>query len=175
MIPRFSLPKLFDFYTLSRTKWLDTIPYIEAHTYMAHRQQMAVSLCPTLGTPRISPSVFLYPFQSTSYKRDLQFWSQKCSSYTVGGVECMPITTLADRCCVLLPQDQLLFCDDCDRGYHMYCLKPPMVKPPEGRDWFLTLFKSPKSHQIKYLLSSFLVTIIQELITQDDIATITGQ
>ena len=21
----------------------------------------------------------------------------------------------------------------------MYCLKPPMVKPPEGRDWFLTL------------------------------------
>ncbi|KAM9390661.1 zinc finger protein DPF3-like, partial [Salvelinus alpinus] len=28
--------------------------------------------------------------------------------------------------------DQLLFCDDCDRGYHMYCLKPPMTKPPEG-------------------------------------------
>lgn len=33
--------------------------------------------------------------------------------------------------CLLL-QDQLLFCDDCDRGYHMYCLKPPMTKPPEG-------------------------------------------
>ncbi|KAJ8290431.1 hypothetical protein GJAV_G00012790 [Gymnothorax javanicus] len=28
--------------------------------------------------------------------------------------------------------DQLLFCDDCDRGYHMYCLKPPMTLPPEG-------------------------------------------
>ncbi|XP_072896526.1 zinc finger protein DPF3 isoform X4 [Hemitrygon akajei] len=28
--------------------------------------------------------------------------------------------------------DQLLFCDDCDRGYHMYCLNPPMVHPPEG-------------------------------------------
>ncbi|MBN3274121.1 DPF3 protein, partial [Polyodon spathula] len=28
--------------------------------------------------------------------------------------------------------DQLLFCDDCDRGYHMYCLKPPMAQPPEG-------------------------------------------
>lgn len=28
--------------------------------------------------------------------------------------------------------DQLLFCDDCDRGYHMYCLKPPLDKPPEG-------------------------------------------
>uniref|UniRef100_A0A4W5PSA1 Double PHD fingers 1 n=1 Tax=Hucho hucho TaxID=62062 RepID=A0A4W5PSA1_9TELE len=29
--------------------------------------------------------------------------------------------------------DQLLFCDDCDRGYHMYCLSPPMAEPPEGR------------------------------------------
>ncbi|CAG9860981.1 unnamed protein product [Phyllotreta striolata] len=28
--------------------------------------------------------------------------------------------------------DQLLFCDDCDRGYHMYCLTPPLVNPPEG-------------------------------------------
>ena len=33
---------------------------------------------------------------------------------------------------ILVSQDQLLFCDDCDRGYHMYCLKPPMEKPPEG-------------------------------------------
>jgi len=28
--------------------------------------------------------------------------------------------------------DQLLFCDDCDRGYHMYCLVPPMKIAPEG-------------------------------------------
>ncbi|XP_019495977.1 PREDICTED: zinc finger protein DPF3 isoform X1 [Hipposideros armiger] len=28
--------------------------------------------------------------------------------------------------------DQLLFCDDCDRGYHMYCLNPPVAEPPEG-------------------------------------------
>ncbi|XP_017781243.1 PREDICTED: zinc finger protein ubi-d4 B-like [Nicrophorus vespilloides] len=28
--------------------------------------------------------------------------------------------------------DQLLFCDDCDRGYHMYCLSPPLTTPPEG-------------------------------------------
>jgi zinc finger protein ubi-d4 len=28
--------------------------------------------------------------------------------------------------------DQLLFCDDCDRGYHMYCLDPPLTAPPEG-------------------------------------------
>lgn len=29
--------------------------------------------------------------------------------------------------------DQLLFCDDCDRGYHMYCLVPPLKNPPEGK------------------------------------------
>ncbi|BFZ03245.1 hypothetical protein BsWGS_06285 [Bradybaena similaris] len=28
--------------------------------------------------------------------------------------------------------EQLLFCDDCDRGYHMYCLNPPLSEPPEG-------------------------------------------
>lgn len=28
--------------------------------------------------------------------------------------------------------DQLLFCDDCDRGYHMYCLSPRLANPPEG-------------------------------------------
>ncbi|XP_057260647.1 zinc finger protein neuro-d4-like [Pezoporus wallicus] len=28
--------------------------------------------------------------------------------------------------------DQLLFCDNCDRGYHKYCLSPPMAELPEG-------------------------------------------
>jgi len=28
--------------------------------------------------------------------------------------------------------DKLLFCDDCDRGYHTYCLVPPMKTAPEG-------------------------------------------
>lgn len=40
------------------------------------------------------------------------------------------------KCCTLCGtsenDDQLLFCDDCDRGYHMYCLKPPIKEPPEG-------------------------------------------
>lgn len=34
--------------------------------------------------------------------------------------------------------DQLLFCDDCDRGYHMYCLDPPLDKPPDG-SWSCSL------------------------------------
>ena len=29
----------------------------------------------------------------------------------------------------------MLLCDGCDRGFHMYCLKPPVKKVPEG-DWY---------------------------------------
>lgn len=29
-------------------------------------------------------------------------------------------------------EDKLLFCDDCDRSYHTYCLKPPLTELPEG-------------------------------------------
>ena len=29
----------------------------------------------------------------------------------------------------------MLLCDGCDHGYHMYCLRPPLVDVPEG-DWF---------------------------------------
>jgi len=40
------------------------------------------------------------------------------------------------KCCSICGKseddDQLLFCDDCDRGYHMYCLSPPLKEPPEG-------------------------------------------
>ena len=36
--------------------------------------------------------------------------------------------------------DQLLFCDDCDRGYHMYCLSPPLTTPPEG-SWSCNICK----------------------------------
>lgn len=36
-------------------------------------------------------------------------------------------------------QDQLLFCDDCDRGYHMYCLNPPLSEPPEGKDIHISI------------------------------------
>ena len=37
------------------------------------------------------------------------------------------------HCDSVMLQDQLLFCDDCDRGYHMYCLSPPLSEPPEGK------------------------------------------
>ena len=47
----------------------------------------------------------------------------------------MQVVLIALPChliCAVCQQDQLLFCDDCDRGYHMYCLSPPIKEPPEG-------------------------------------------
>merc|ERR1712226_734911 len=31
--------------------------------------------------------------------------------------------------------ERMLLCDGCDRGHHMYCLKPQVKKIPDG-DWF---------------------------------------
>jgi hypothetical protein len=30
---------------------------------------------------------------------------------------------------------EMLLCDGCDHGYHMFCLEPPLVAVPKG-DWF---------------------------------------
>jgi len=42
--------------------------------------------------------------------------------------------------------DQLLFCDDCDRGYHMYCLTPRMEQPPEG-SWICSLCEADQKER----------------------------
>jgi len=36
--------------------------------------------------------------------------------------------------------EKMLLCDGCDKGHHMYCLKPPLTVVPEG-DWFCTMCK----------------------------------
>ena len=28
--------------------------------------------------------------------------------------------------------DAILFCDNCDRGFHLYCLDPPLKEAPTG-------------------------------------------
>jgi len=32
-------------------------------------------------------------------------------------------------------EEKLLLCDRCDEGYHIYCIKPPLPKIPQG-SWF---------------------------------------
>lgn len=38
--------------------------------------------------------------------------------------------------CPFIFQDNMLFCDSCDRGFHMDCCDPPLSKAPKGRPWF---------------------------------------
>ncbi|ESO00418.1 hypothetical protein HELRODRAFT_175839 [Helobdella robusta] len=42
--------------------------------------------------------------------------------------------------------DLMLLCDGCDQGHHMYCLKPPLKKIPEG-DWYCPMCR-PKEFSI---------------------------
>lgn len=68
--------------------------------------------------------------------------------YTLNKCSCVLIF---DMClCEYSPlfQDQLLFCDDCDRGYHMYCLSPPMSEPPEG------MYNNEKKHYTQEIKKS---------------------
>ncbi|OQV22499.1 putative Zinc finger protein ubi-d4 B [Hypsibius exemplaris] len=47
--------------------------------------------------------------------------------------------------------EKLLFCDDCDRGYHMYCVKPPLQETPEGLwscDGCLAHFGEEAAHRV---------------------------
>eukprot|EP00088_Acartia_fossae_P044142 TRINITY_DN4678_c0_g1_i11.p1 TRINITY_DN4678_c0_g1~~TRINITY_DN4678_c0_g1_i11.p1 ORF type:complete len:354 (-),score=104.24 TRINITY_DN4678_c0_g1_i11:759-1820(-) len=75
---------------------------------------IACSICGRAGhstclqfTPNMKVMVKTYPWQCI-----------ECKSCTLCG------TSEND--------DKLLFCDDCDRGYHMYCLTPPIREAPEG-------------------------------------------
>lgn len=45
--------------------------------------------------------------------------------------QCIECKTCS-KCSTADNEDQLLFCDDCDRSYHTYCLSPPLSDLPEG-------------------------------------------
>lgn len=48
--------------------------------------------------------------------------------------------------------DKMLLCDGCDKGHHMYCLKPPISTIPDG-DWYVHGFQM-LSADTKALFSS---------------------
>ncbi|XP_042240571.1 zinc finger protein ubi-d4-like isoform X2 [Homarus americanus] len=63
----------------------------------------------------------------------LQFTSNMMKSVVKYRWQCIECKTCT-LCGTSENDDQLLFCDDCDRGYHLYCLDPPLSEPPEG-EW----------------------------------------
>lgn len=70
-----------------------------------------------------------------------QFHQTSCLGFTTTMIESVKkykwLCIECKRCTVCgnsENDDKLLFCDDCDRGYHMYCLTPPLTEAPAG-DW----------------------------------------
>ncbi|XP_043536712.1 zinc finger protein neuro-d4 isoform X3 [Chiloscyllium plagiosum] len=81
---------------------------LERHTLPFHRK----------NNHKRHPSCLQFTVNMTAAVRTYRWQCIECKSCSLCG------TSEND--------DQLLFCDDCDRGYHMYCLNPPMSEPPEG-------------------------------------------
>ncbi|OXG78193.1 hypothetical protein C349_04861 [Cryptococcus neoformans var. grubii Br795] len=47
-----------------------------------------------------------------------------------------------EQCEIKGDDSRLMFCDTCDRGWHSYCLNPPLAKPPKG-SWHCPKCLSP--------------------------------
>ncbi|OAF66395.1 hypothetical protein A3Q56_05877 [Intoshia linei] len=53
--------------------------------------------------------------------------------------------------CKLSDNDEkMLFCDGCDRGYHMYCLNPPMENPPDEKWICLLCYKNQSNMNFNF-------------------------
>ncbi|CAJ0914180.1 unnamed protein product, partial [Mesorhabditis belari] len=63
----------------------------------------------------------------------LKFTPNMQLSTTKFGWQCIECKSCA-ICGTSENDDKLLFCDDCDRGFHLYCLRPALESAPEG-EW----------------------------------------
>lgn len=86
----------------------------------------------------LSPLVLKWPY---SIPKDFKWWK---------GVVCIqqghPLHTP-----VVLFQDEMLFCDSCDRGFHMECCNPPLSRMPKGEVFTLSGFSGCLSAVISKL------------------------
>ncbi|XP_028920295.1 zinc finger protein neuro-d4 isoform X6 [Ornithorhynchus anatinus] len=106
------------------------LSYHYTHTHLAEEEGEENAERHTLAFHRKNnhkrhPSCLQFTVNMTAAVRTYRWQCIECKSCSLCG-------TSENDPGGLCPQDQLLFCDDCDRGYHMYCLSPPMAEPPEG-------------------------------------------
>lgn len=64
----------------------------------------------------------------------LGFTAQMVKAVKTYDWQCIECKTCL-KCGTAENDDKLLFCDECDRGYHLYCLEPPITDAPEGQ-WY---------------------------------------
>lgn len=90
-----------------------------------------------------------YVSQKTHNKSVMERWEDSCLLSTSLAQVFLHLSTLEKsviwsksilhtRCRICRRKcdpDKILLCDQCDRGHHMYCLKPPLKHVPQG-EWF---------------------------------------
>ena len=77
-------------------------------------------------------------------------------------------------CCSGENEAQLLLCDGCDKGYHMYCFKPKMEIVPDG-DWFCFECQNKVGLDFVLCLSSLLALFSKIQNTIDKVCIVCGK
>ncbi|XP_044747001.1 bromodomain adjacent to zinc finger domain protein 1A isoform X2 [Coccinella septempunctata] len=63
--------------------------------------------------------------------------------------------------------ENMLLCDNCNRGFHLYCLKPKLKKVPNG-DWFCDQCEAVKEKEERHILSEVLPKKKQRLFKEEE-------
>ena len=92
---------------------------------MQPEELIACSECGRSGNNMVTTLALFTITITPGHPSCLQFTNNMMVSVRKYPWQCIECKTCS-LCGTSENDDQLLFCDDCDRGYHMYCLVPPM-------------------------------------------------
>jgi len=73
------------------------------------------------------PSSFLIPYMISA-------WSQESTSKDGGKVPDNLSTMVCEKCSGGHCEDKIILCDRCDKGWHLFCVSPPLDNVPDG-EW----------------------------------------
>lgn len=93
---------------------------------------------------------------------------KKCSTRLTDSIFpsiCFSLSLLLSVSLCLAPQENMLFCDSCDRGFHMECCDPPLLRMPKGAYFLpsalpLSLGPSSSSNPVTVVVTVFVVFIL---------------
>ncbi|CAH0547983.1 unnamed protein product [Brassicogethes aeneus] len=106
-------------------KFIDEIMRIEEKALITEREERRV--------PK-KPPVRKYPFNCDKCKDAKGRKCRECGCRVCAG---------KDSC------DTIILCDECDYGYHIACLDPPLEKVPEEEEWYCPECKTDDSAIVK--------------------------
>ena len=77
--------------------------------------------------------------QAAAPRREVRAAAGGEQAHNVNTLQHAADSSIDDKCCEVCGYDgdeaKMILCDDCERGYHIYCLNPKLKRVPKG-DWF---------------------------------------